>query len=592
MTGAVPPLPISNASADEALLLRVERATLDALYQRTVNSCVASVLFALLMCFGLSHYADDTILWNWFGLRCGVSVLRIALGWFYARSAQKDHRLWRQIFMASVLLDAAVWGAIGLWLIPKDIPNVSVLVLAAMLGVVSVGAAIFQHSWRAAALFSALLLPIALQQLASGDRTGVYVGCALLVYLLLIVLEARTSEQRIRELIYLRLHTDRIAEERAQALRLAQRQSSVKGQFLATMSHEMRTPLHGILGLTRALRERDPSGDSLALIERAGEHLLTLINDALDFSKLEAGQVRLQPQVFDLAILIDDVVALSLPPAYEAGLTLTSRRHLPRPCWVYGDPARLRQVLHNMVGNAIKFTEAGSVTVVAKHNASRGRVRIAVHDTGIGIPAEELPLIFEAFHQADGSFTRRFTGTGLGLTIARDLARAMGGDLVATSQPGRGSCFTVTIDLPQAEVDLPLDLVPPPMMGRLFGHVLLAEDNPVNALVAQAVLTKLGLTVELTENGEQALQAFCAKQPDLVLLDCHMPVMDGIEAARQMRQHEQTQGWHPTPLVALTASALQGDRERSLACGMNEHLAKPFRDDELAAVLGRFLKVA
>jgi two-component system, sensor histidine kinase len=413
-----------------------------------------------------------------------------------------------------------------------------------------------------------------------------------LVYLLLTVLEARTSEQRIRELIYLRLHTDRIAEERAQALRLAQRQSSVKGQFLATMSHEMRTPLHGILGLTRALRERDPSGDSLALIERAGEHLLTLINDALDFSKLEAGQVRLQPQVFDLATLIDDVVALSLPPAYEAGLTLTSRQHLPRPCWVYGDPARLRQVLHNMVGNAIKFTEAGSVTVVAKHNASRGRVRIAVHDTGIGIPADELPLIFEAFHQADGSFTRRFTGTGLGLTIARDLARAMGGDLAATSQPGRGSCFTVTIDLPQAEVDLPLDLAPPPVMGHLSGHVLLAEDNPVNALVAQAVLTKLGLTVELTENGEQALQAFCAKQPDLVLLDCHMPVMDGIEAARQMRQHEKTLGWRATPLVALTASALQGDRERSLACGMNEHLAKPFRDDELAAVLGQFLKTA
>ncbi len=569
---------------------RVEQAKLDALYHRTFNSCVASVLFAFLMCFGLGHYANNTILWAWFGLRCAVSVLRIVLGWLYQRSAKKSHSLWRKSFMVSVGLDAAVWGAIGLWLIPKDIANVSVLVLAAMLGVVSVGSAIFQHSWRAAALFSTLLLPIAVQQLASGERTGVYVGTALLVYLLLTVVEARTSEQRIRELIYLRFHTDRIAEERAQALRLAQRQSRVKGQFLATMSHEMRTPLHGILGLTRNLREREPSSDSLALIERAGEHLLTLINDALDFSKLEAGQVRLQRQVFDLAHLIDDVVALSLPPAYEAGLTLDSTQHLPRPCLVYGDPARLRQVLHNMVGNAIKFTEVGSVTLVAKHNAARGRLRIAVHDTGIGIALDELPLIFDAFHQADGSFTRRFTGTGLGLTIARDLARAMGGDLVATSQPGRGSCFTVTIDLPQAEVDVPLDISLPPPIGRLSGHVLLAEDNPVNALVAQAVLSKLGLTVELTENGEQALKAFCTKQPDLVLLDCHMPIMDGIEAARQMRQHEQAHGWKATPLIALTASALQGDRERSLACGMNEHLAKPFRDEELAVVLGRFLK--
>jgi two-component system, sensor histidine kinase len=464
------------------------------------------------------------------------------------------------------------------------------------LGVVSVGTAIFQHSWRVAATFSAVMLwPIAIQQLAHGDRAGRYVGAALLVYLVLTVFEARTSERRIRELLYLRFNTDRIAEERAEALRLAQRQSVVKSQFLATMSHEMRTPLHGILGITRGMRDETSrhymnNGQALALVERAGEHLLTLINDALDFSKLEAGQVRLQPQVFDLATLIDDVVSLSLPPAYEAGLALSARLQMPRPCLVFGDPSRLRQVLHNMVGNAIKFTESGSVTVIAKHNSARGRARIAVHDTGIGISAQELPLIFDAFHQADASFTRRYAGTGLGLTIARDLARAMGGDLVGTSQAGRGSCFTVTVNLPQAQVDLLLEDLQPVKISTLQGHVLLAEDNPVNALVAQAVLTKLGLTVELTENGEQALHSFCNRQPDLVLLDCHMPVMDGLQAAEQMRLHEKTYNWKPTPLVALTANALQGDREKSLACGMNEHLAKPFRDDELAAVLSRFLQ--
>ena len=569
---------------------RISDAKTDVLFQRSSTASLAGVLFALLMCQGLSPYADHALLWAWFALRGGIAAVRIGMSFAFLRYHSRTGKgPWLRAFMVAVVLDAVIWSLVGLWLIPQDIPNVSVLVLAALVGVVSVGSAIFQHSWRASAMFAAvILLPIGLQQLFQGQRAGLFVGCAVMAYLGLMVLEARNSERRIRELLTLRFTTDRIAEERAEALRLAQRQSSVKGQFLATMSHEMRTPLHGILGLTRSLRSEDPDGPQLALIERAGEHLLTLINDALDFSKLEAGQVRLLPQVFDLAALIDDVVSLSVPPAFEAGLTLTARLHMPRPCLVYGDASRLRQVLHNMVGNAIKFTEVGAVTVVAKHNAARGRARIAVHDTGIGIPADELPLIFEAFHQADGSFTRRFAGTGLGLTIARDLARAMGGDLVGTSQPGRGSCFTVTLDLPEAQVDLPLDLEPP-TVSSLSGRVLLAEDNPVNALVAEAVLRKLGLEVELVENGEQALEAFRERRPDLVLLDCQMPVMDGLEAARRIRLHERAEGWPATPLVALTANALQGDRDHSLAAGMDEHLPKPFRDEELAAVLARFL---
>jgi len=592
MTMPVPAAaPPSSSPAQEAdLARRVSQAKTEALFERTGTASLAAVLFSLLMCVGLAPYADHELLLAWCGMRVSVAVLRMGMSFVFLRWERRHHAAWLGCFMAAVVIDAVAWSVIGVWLVPRDIPNVSVLVLAALVGVVSVGSAIFQHSWRVTAAFAAIvLLPVALQQLLQGQQSGLYIGSALLAYLSLTVLEARTSEQRIRELLTLRFNTDRSADERAQALKLAQRQSSVKSQFLATMSHEMRTPLHGILGLTRTLRGDAPDSRELALIERAGEHLLTLINDALDFSKLEAGQVRLQPQVFDLATLIDEVVSLSVPPAYQAGLSLTTRLHMPRPCLVHGDPSRLRQVLHNLVGNAVKFTEAGAVTVVAKHNAERGRARIAVHDTGIGISAEELPLIFEAFHQADGSLTRRFAGTGLGLTIARDLARAMGGDLVATSQPGRGSCFTVTLDLPRVQVDLPLDLEPP-TVEALAGRVLLAEDNPVNAMVAEAALRRLGLEVELVEDGAQALAAFRERRPDLVLLDCQMPVMDGLEAARQIRHFERSQGWPATPLVALTANALLGDRDQSLAAGMDEHLAKPFRAEELAVVLARFLK--
>ncbi len=579
-----------DALQDVFLAQRVHAAQSHILFRHAQTVSFVGVVFALMVALGLTPHVRQDLLWGWFALRFVVSATRLLFSLRFFRRTDRHPTAWHRAFVASLAVDGLAWGLLGLWLIPLDLPNVSLLLLTALVGVAAVGSFTLQPSWWASAAFIvSMLLPIALSELWIGGRAGLYVGTGLLLFVAMLLFEARSAERRIRELLELRFSTDRIAEERAEALRLAERQSNVKGQFLATMSHEMRTPLHGILGLTRGLREADPQGSQLALIERAGEHLLSLINDVLDFSKLEAGQVRLQSQVFDLAALVDEVVSLSLPPAYEAGLSLNTRLHMPRPCLVLGDPSRLRQVLHNLVGNAIKFTESGTVTVVAKHNAARGRARIAVHDTGVGIAAEDLKLIFDAFHQADGSFTRRYAGTGLGLTIARDLARAMGGDLVATSQPARGSCFTVSLSLPQAVVDLPLELGSR-QIDKLRGRVLLAEDNPVNAMVAEAVLLKMGLEVEMVADGAEALAAFQARRPDLVLLDCQMPVMDGLEAAARMRAHEVEAGWGRTPLVALTANALEGDREQSLLAGMDEHIAKPFRDAELHLVLARYLR--
>lgn len=588
-------LPVSSAPtvAQEAgLAQRVLDAQTTMLYQRAPASTLTGVPFALLVCIGLLPYAEHGSIWAWFALRCSVAAVRLGMSHQFFRRAPRSDAGWHRWFIVVLAVDGMAWGLASIWLAPHGNTHVTALLLTSLVGVAAVGMFVLQPSWRANVSFLvAMLLPVAVHQMLTGGRLGLFAGLGLLIFLALITLEARRSEARIRELLSLRFSTDRIAEERAQALLLAQRQSSVKSQFLATMSHEMRTPLHGILGLTRLLQTEKPAqpGEQLSLIERAGEHLLTLINDILDFSKLEAGQVRLSPQVFDLAALIDDVVSLSVPSAFQAGLTLTTRLHMPQPCFVRGDPARLRQVLHNLVGNAIKFTESGAVTVVAKHRGTRAR--IAVHDTGVGISAEELPRIFDAFHQADSSFTRRYGGTGLGLTIARELARAMGGDLVCTSQRGRGSCFTVTVDLPAAPDPAPprVELPAASSGATLQGRVLLAEDNPVNALVAEAALKGMGLSVELVEDGLQALASFRARQPDLVLLDCQMPVMDGFETVRRMREHEGEMGLRRTPVVALTANALEDDRQHSLAAGMDEHLAKPFRDEELRAVLQRLL---
>ena len=590
MRGAVSVAPAVTAAQEAELDRRVNHAQMVMLFERSQTSTLAGMGFALLICFGLLPYVSPVACWLWFAVRVVVSVLRLHLTHRFFRSGLPTQATWRHWYTMTLLLDGFTWGLCAIWLVPVGQPAVTALLLAALVGVAAVGAFVLQPSFHSSACFLvSMLLPLALYAFADGNRFGLYVGVGMLNFLMLVLLEVRRGEARIRELLTLRFTTDRIAEERAEALRLAQRQSSVKSQFLATMSHEMRTPLHGILGLTRLLQKREhvQAGEQLALIERAGEHLLTLINDILDFSKLEAGQARLSPQVFDLAALIDDVVSLSVPTAFQSGLELTTRLHMPQPCYVRGDPARLRQVLHNLVGNALKFTSKGAVTVVARHRD--GRARIAVHDTGVGISAEELPRIFDAFHQADSSFTRRYGGTGLGLTIARELARAMGGDLVCTSQQGRGSCFTVTVDLPVAAQPSPVSAAAAAEARPLHGRVLLAEDNPVNALVAQTALKNLGLTVELVEDGLQAVASFRAAPPDLVLLDCQMPVMDGFEAVRRMREHEGEQGLPRTPVVALTANALQGDREHSLAAGMDDHLAKPFKDEELRAVLRRHL---
>jgi signal transduction histidine kinase len=582
---------VPTGDRDGDLDRRVGEARTELLYRRSQMVNWAGAGFALLLTVGLLPYVSALGVWAWFALRLLVSTGRFWLDLRYRAATDKANPFWDHAFVAALGVDGLAWALIGLWVIPLDIPTISVLMLTSIVGVASVGIFVLQSSWRASATFVvSMLAPLVLLALWMGDRSGRFISAGLFVYLVLLLIETRHSERRIRELLRLRFWTDRIAEERAEALRLAQRQGVVKDQFLATMSHEMRTPLHGILGLTRALREQQPETPQLALVERAGEHLLRLINDALDFSKLEAGQVRLVPQTFDLAALIDDVVSLSVLPASEAGLLLETRLHLPRPCPVVGDPARLRQILHNLVGNAVKFTETGRITVVAKHNAEAGRARIAVHDTGVGIAPEHLPVIFDAFQQADGTFTRRFAGTGLGLTIARELARAMGGDLLVTSQVGKGSVFTLKLDLPHPPVDVPLGDTPPaPSPRALSGRVLLAEDNPVNALVAEALLQKLGIDVTVVEDGARAVEWFRTGRPDLVLLDCQMPVVDGLEAARRIRALESSEGWPRTPMVALTANAFEGDRAESLAAGMDDHLAKPFKDEDLARVLARYL---
>ncbi|MDR3684611.1 MAG: ATP-binding protein [Geothrix sp.] len=372
-----------------------------------------------------------------------------------------------------------------------------------------------------------------------------------------------------------------------------------KAQFLANMSHEIRTPLNGVIGSLDLLSHQDLRPEQLKLLGTAissSEALLTLLNEVLDFSKIEAGSLQLLNEPMRLQPLLGSVVDLFSPLAHDKGLQLSMEFDPALPVWVKGDAGRIRQVLLNLVGNAVKFTDSGHVTVRAKREPgpsdARPRLALEVEDTGIGISAEALPRLFTPFFQADQSNRRRFGGSGLGLVISKRLTEAMGAELFVESQPERGSTFHFKLPLEALSHsldDLPSESVAHDLPAPLRGQVLLVEDNPVNRTLAVAMLRRLGIEPTEAENGLAALQAMDGARFDMILMDCQMPVMDGFEATRAIRAREQGLAVPRTPIIAITANALSGDAERCLQVGMDAYLAKPYTLKALRETLAPWL---
>jgi CheY-like chemotaxis protein/anti-sigma regulatory factor (Ser/Thr protein kinase) len=373
-------------------------------------------------------------------------------------------------------------------------------------------------------------------------------------------------------------------------LQLARHQGAVKNQFLAKLSHELRTPLHGILGLTRLLRDdaasAAPAARRLELVEASASHLLTLIDDLLDVSRIESGRLVLREEPVDLAALVREVGELHALRAHARGLGFETSVSLPSPCWVRADAARLRQVMHNLVGNAVKFTPRGGVGLRVERGATGGELRVTVRDSGQGIAPEDLAHVFEAFRQGRSADGQPAEGVGLGLTIAREIARALHGDITVTSERGVGSTFVFTASLPAA--DPPVAAPAPLPLQPGLKRALVAEDDDVNALIVGAFLAELGLEAERVVNGRAAVDAALRAQarPDVVLMDCTMPELDGWAATRAIRQAERDRGWSPVPIVALTATAGEADRRRCHDAGMDNVVTKPFTREQLVQALG------
>jgi signal transduction histidine kinase/CheY-like chemotaxis protein len=360
--------------------------------------------------------------------------------------------------------------------------------------------------------------------------------------------------------------------------------SRTKSEFLATMSHEIRTPMNGVLGMTSVMlgvRNLPPEvREGLATIQQSGSTLMAIINDILDFSKIESGHMVIEREPIDLRSELSAVKVLLDGAAAEHQNSLVFTIADEVPGFVLGDPVRLRQVALNLVSNALKFTSTGRVE--ARLSVRDAALVFEVSDTGIGMSAEVLERLFQPFTQADASTTRRFGGTGLGLAIVRRLVDAMKGTVTATSTVGGGSTFCVT--LPMEVVAPPPMATPAPVRAARALRVLLAEDNPINQRVARGLLEQLGHVVVMADDGQQALDRLTAAEFDVILMDCHMPVMDGFEATRLVRERK----GRAQPIIALTAASLPEEQSRCLAAGMDAVLLKPVRREDLRAMLERY----
>jgi two-component system, sensor histidine kinase len=525
-----------------------------------------------------------------------VSIGRLALNLAFRRVQPSAAQLprWRQAFIVGAAGSGVIWGVAG-WVFFQSELVLPALLLIFILAGLNAGAA---RSLASVPLSYGIYVvttvtPLLVRFILLPAGGGWLLGVITVTYALFLLNTAKLHSTDLRKLYRLIFENQELVATLSLAKEKAEMASQTKSDFLATISHEIRTPMNGIMGMLQVLQDSPLTGRQKNQVEIAAgsaDTLMRLLNDVLDFSKIESGRLDFEAIPFAFPSAIEEVVALLLPRATEKQLQLAVRLEAGLPAHVVGDPIRLKQVLLNLTGNAIKFTERGRVEIAVTRLSANERtvqLRFSVRDTGIGMSAATQQKLFQLFTQGDSSMNRRFGGTGLGLAISQELVLRMGGRIVVQSEPGEGSEFSFELTLPRAQP--PVRPIPVQRLAAtqpLAGRLLVIEDDRVNQRVIELLLEKLGLECVIINNGEEGVAAATNEPWAAVLMDCQMPGMDGFEATRRIRQNL---AGRPLPIIALTANAMAADRAACLAAGMDDFLAKPVRQDELQLCLERWL---